>query len=105
VNEAIDALPSADPTTAGARGAIGDGIDRALQRVPELQRTLSGSRQQNLELEAELERVRERNMELEIEGNGLRDHRDAVEQELQSLRSRRAVRWSLAAAQAVRRKG
>lgn len=105
VSEAIDALPSADPDTAGARGAIGAGIDRALQRVPELQRALAGSRQQNLELEAELERVRERNMELEIEAKALRDRKDAVEQELQSLRDRRAVRWSLAAAHAVRRKG
>ena len=105
VNEAIDALPPADPATAGPRGAIGDSIDRALERVPELQRSLSGSRQQKLELEAELHRVRERNMELEIERKGLRDRKDAVEQELQSLRNRRAVRWSLAAAQAVRRKG
>ena len=105
VNEAIDALPSDDPITAGPRAAIGDGIDRALARLPELQRSLSSSRQQNLELEAELERVRDRNMELEIEGKALRDRKATAEQELQSLRDRRAVRWSLAAAQAVRRKG
>lgn len=88
VSESIDALPPSD-RTAGARGAIGDGIDGRLERVVELETNLSHSRHRNGELEAELERVNAR--------------RHEFEKALVELRNRRSVRWALAAGKTLRR--
>jgi len=106
---ALDSLPPPDPFV-GARTAIGArlrehvGASVVHERVSELELERRKLHERNVELEAELEKLR---TALESEHTALAFERDRsveLRQELSALQNRRAVRWSLAAADVVRRR-
>jgi hypothetical protein len=106
---ALESLPCPDPFL-GARTAIGarlrEHVDASIahERVSELELERRKLHDRNVELEAELEKVR---TALESVHTALAFERNRgveVDEELSALRNRRAVRWSLAAADVVRRR-
>jgi hypothetical protein len=101
VATALATVPAADPGC-GARAAIGR---RLRTQLGEVIPGLAAARQRVEELEAELVRVNARNIELEVERLALARRKDDTEQALAALRARRAVRWSMSAANVWRRNG